>query len=176
MMLGADAQELHVGAIGLDGQPVTRLAAALSVDDPTVARLVGKRVLPVAPGRTFVTVDVGETWARAAVTVFEPVRTLAGLRPDQRYVLAPVRLKPGQSLRWPLPEGAFWMVNQVDYVGDAPAIEVAGPVSCLPALAPGVYRTQCHVSGPGASVTLSHPPGARAAIAGALTLERDGGR
>ena len=172
MVLGDSAQELHVGGIGLDGQPVTRLAAALSIDDTAVATLVGKRVLPVAPGRAYVTVSVGETWALAAVTVFEPVRTLAGLRPDQRFVIAPIRLRPGEAQRWPLPEGSFWMVNQVDHDGDAPALETAGPVSCTPALSPGVYRTQCWVRAPGATLTLAHPPGAAKGITGALTIER----
>jgi hypothetical protein len=172
MILGDSAQELHVGGIGLDGEPVTRLAAALSIDDTAVATLAGKRVLPVAPGRAYVTVSVGETWALAAVTVFEPVRTLAGLRPDQRFVIAPVHLRPGETLRWPLPEGSFWMVNQVDRDGDAPALEMAGPVSCTPTLAPGIYRTQCWVRAPGATVTLAHRRGAAKAITGALTIER----
>jgi hypothetical protein len=172
-VVGDPAQELHVGGYGLDGKPVTRIAATVSVDDDRIAALDGKRVRPLAPGRTFVTVSVGERWARAAVTVFEPVRSLARLREDQHFVIAPVRLDPGEAVRWPLPEGAFWLVNQVDDVGDAPALDVSGPVACTPAPAPGVYRTRCVARAPGARVTLSHPRSAASPVDGALALERD---
>ena len=160
-----------MGGYGYDGRPVTRIAAVASVEDPRIVKLEGRRVKPLAPGRTFVTVSTGERWVRAAVTVFEPVRSLEGLRPDQRFVMAPVRLAPGRSVRWPLPEGDVWLVNQVNEVGDAPTMEVSG-ARCDPLPAPGVYRTECYVGAGGAWVTLSWPSGAPAPIESMLALER----
>ena len=173
MVLGDPAQELRVGGYDYEGRAVTRLSAVASVEDPKVATLDGKRVRPLAPGRTFVTVSTGERWARAAVTVFEPVRSLDRLRPDQRYVIAPVRLAAGQSIRWPLPTGHVWLINQVNHLGEAPLLEVSGPATCDPAPALGVYRTRCHVRGPGASVRLSWPADAAPRIETALAMERE---
>jgi hypothetical protein len=174
MRLGDDTQELRVGGYGYDGRPVTRIAAVASVDDPRIVKLEGRRVKPLAPGRTFVTVSTGERWVRAAITVFEPVRTLEGLRADQRFVMAPVRIAPGQSIRWPLPLGWVWLVNQVDQRGDAPAMTVSGAARCdpVPAPGPGMYRTHCQVEARGATVTLSWPSDARAAIETVLAVER----
>jgi hypothetical protein len=107
------------------------------------------------------------------VTVFEPVRTLAGLRPEQRFVLASTRLSPGGRVRWPLPVGSLWLVNQVDHEGNAPTLAVDGRVRCRPALAPGVYRTRCDVLGDGASVTLAHPGATPTVLDGVLAVERD---
>lgn len=173
MVLGDSAQELRVGGWGYDGRPVTRLSAVASVEDPKVATLDGTRVRPLAPGRTFVTVSTGERWVRAAVTVFEPVRSLERLRPDQRYVIAPVRLAAGQSIRWPLPAGHVWLVNQVNHLGEAPILEVSGAATCDPTPAIGVYRTRCQVEAPGASVRLTWPADASPTIETALAMERE---
>lgn len=172
-VVGGPAQELHVGGIGADGRPVTRLAADIRVDDRTVAVLNDAHVHPLAPGRTFVTANAGKRLAHAAVTVFEPVRTLEGLRPDQLYVLASARLDPGETVRWPLPSGYFWLVNHVDELGRAPELTVAGRVTCGPEAAPGVYRMYCLALGPDASVTLVHPSTSTSTLFGALALERD---
>ena len=175
--LGDPAQAMRVGAIGVDGRPVSRLAADVRVEDPSVATFErtpeGMRIHPLAPGRTTVHVSAGGHHAGATVTVFEPVSTLEGLGPEQRYVLASTRLAPRTSVRWPLPVGRFWLVNQIDGNGDAPELAVAGPVTCMPALAPGVYRTRCVARGSGASVTLAHPGPDAGALDAVLALERD---
>ena len=175
--LGDAAQPLRVGAIGLDGQPVSRLAADVRIDDPSIATFErtpeGTRLVPLAPGRTIVHVSAGGQHTGARVTVFEPVSTLEGLEPEQRYVLASTRLAPRASVRWPLPVGHFWLVNQVDGNGDAPGLAVGGPVTCRPALAPGVYRTRCVVRGSGASITLAHPGSGASALDAVLAIERD---
>ena len=176
LVLGGPAQELRVGGIGVDGAPVTRLAAKFSVEDTTVAVLDDMWIRPLSPGRTFVNVNVGGHSARTAVTVFEPVSTLEGLRPDQRYVVAVVRLRPGEEVRWPLSEGRYWLVNQVNGEGDAPALGVAGPVACLPAPEPGVHRTHCVVRRPGAFVTLARQPTAASAIVAELAVEKEADR
>ncbi len=177
---GDAAQPLRVGAIGLDGQPVSRLAADVRIDDPSIATFErtpeGTRLVPLAPGRTIVHVSAGGLHTGARVTVFERTTTLHGLRPEQRYVLASTPLMPGASVRWPLPEGRFWLVNQVDGNGDAPSLAVAGPVTCRPALGPGVYRTHCEARSGGAAVTLAHPGAAVGPLDAVLALEREAPR
>lgn len=172
VVLGGAGEAVRVGGYDTHGDAVTRVAATYQVDDPAVATVERDRIVGHAPGRTFVYVSTGERAATAAVTVFEPVASFAGLRAEQRYVIAPVRLAPGAMEEWPLPAGRVWLVNQVDRMGDAPALSTRGPVSCEPALAPGVYRARCTV-GAGASLTLTNPRAGGAALEGAVALERD---
>lgn len=172
VVLGGAGEPVRVGGFDTEGKPVTRVAATYQVDDAGVATVERDRIVGRAPGRTFVYVSTGERAATAAVTVFEPVASFAGLDDAQRYVIAPVRLAPGAMEEWPLPAGRIWLVNQVDRVGDAPLLSTSGPVSCEPALAPGVYRTRCTV-GAGASLTLSNPRAGGAPLEGAVALERE---
>lgn len=178
-VVGDSARELDVVAVGVDGRRVTLLGAWLSVEDSTVAVLDGLRVHPRSPGETRVGLRVGERTADFLVRVFEPVPTLAGLRPDQRLVAAPVRLARGASVRWPLPTGRFYLsfLRGADSKA-APRLSVDGAVMCMPALGPGVYDTRCVGREPGAWVTVEYPPasGARGAaptVVGTLMLHRD---
>lgn len=190
-MVGDSATTLTVDAIGLDGQPVTRIAARLRVDDSTVATLDGDgRLRPLRTGHTSIDVEIGDRGAGAVVTVFEPVRTFDGLRPDQRWVVAPIRLTRGEGIRWPLPTGLFFLSFSADS-SEVPAargfqgfgspvithspvsMSVAGPIMCIPELGPGVLDTHCLARAPGATVALTYSgPGASREIVGALALER----
>ena len=190
-VVGQPPGTLTVEAIGLDGQPVTRIAARLRVDDSTVATLDSSgRLRPLRPGRTFIDIEIGDRVAGAGVTVFEPVRTFEGLRPDQRWVVAPIRLRRGGSIRWPLPIGLFFLSFSADS-GEVPAargfqgfgstsiahspisMSATGPIMCLPELGPGVLDTHCLARGPGATLTLTYSgPGVSHEIVGTLALER----
>lgn len=190
-VVGESAQTLVVDAVGLDGWPVTRIAARLRVLDSTVATLDDDgRLLPLRPGKTTIDAEIGDQVASAVVTVFEQVRTFEGLRPDQRSVVAPIHLTSGASLRWPLPTGLFFLSFSADssevpatrgFVGlgyssivrSPISMSVAGPIMCMPELKPGVLDTHCLARGPGATVTLTHSgPGVSHEIVGTLALER----
>jgi hypothetical protein len=106
------------------------------------------------------------------VSVFEPVRTLEGLRPGQRQVVAPLRLAPGDTIRWPLPRGLFWL--RYDPASDAqarPAFAMDGPIVCMPYFGPANDMAGCLVRGPGASVRITRPAKATGEITGSLWLE-----
>ena len=178
-VLGDPARELPTEFTGVDGEPVTLLSARLSVDDSTIATLDGLHIRPLRAGRTHLGLAVGNRWAGAAIRVFAPVAGFEGLRPDvrpdQRFVAAPVRLAPGDSVRWPLPAGLLDLVFLARATaaggGPAPLVRVEGPVMCLPAPGPRVYNSRCLARGPGATVTLTHPGAGAPAVVGALALE-----
>jgi hypothetical protein len=192
-VVGGPAGMLTVDAIGLDGQPVTRIAARLRVDDSTIARLDSSgRLRPLRPGHASVDIEIGDRVAGAEVIVFEPVRTFEGLRPDQRWVVAPIRLTRGASIRWPLPTGLFFLSFSADSsevpaargfeglgsssspVAHSPiSMSVTGPIMCMPELGPGVLDTHCLVRAPGATLILTYSgPRASREIIGTLALER----
>ncbi|HEX6535019.1 MAG TPA: permease prefix domain 2-containing transporter [Gemmatimonadaceae bacterium] len=179
-VLGEPPRELPVEFIGVDGQPVMLLSGRASIGDSAVATLDGLLIRPRGPGRTWLSLKVGDRWTGASIRVFRPVRTLEGLRPeqrpDQRFVAAPVRLARGESVRWPLPVGLFSLVFLPDRTAErgasqaAPALSVDGPIMCMPAPGPRVYNSHCLARGPGATVTAAHPGAGAATIAGALAI------
>lgn len=193
-VVGESARTLSVDAVGLDGHPVTRIAATLRVDDSTIATLDGDgRLRPLRPGHASVDVEIGDRVTSEEVTIFEVVSTFEGLRPDQRWVVAPIHLTRGASLRWPLPTGRFFLSFSADsshmaptrgftgLFGSGPIVQspvsmtVAGPIMCtrMSAPEPGVLDAYCLARGPGATVHI-----ARAGlngpneIVGSLGLER----
>jgi hypothetical protein len=194
-VVGDPAGTLTVDAIGLDGKPVTRIAARLRVFDSTIATLdASGRLRPLRPGYTSVDMEIGDRVARAEVMVFEPVRTFEGLRPDQRLVVAPIRLTRGASIRWPLPTGVFFLTFSTDssqvpptkgFVGlgsgSSPTVQspvnmsVAGLITCTrwPELHPGLLSAYCVARAPGATLILTYSgPGSPNEIVGSLALER----
>jgi hypothetical protein len=190
-VVGQPPGTLTVDATGLDGQPVTRIAARLRVEDSTIATLDSSgRLQPLRPGQTYIDIEIGDRVAGAVVTVFEPVRTFGGLGPDQRWVVAPIRLTRGASIRWPLPTGLFFLSFSTDSsevpatrgfvgfgslpIGPSPiSMSVSGPIMCMPELGPGVLDTHCLARGPGVTLTLTYSgPGVSQEIVGSLALER----
>ena len=194
-VVGDPARTLTVDAIGLDGQPVTRIAARLRVFDSTVATLDSSgRLRPLRPGYTSVDMEIGDRVVRAEVLVFEPVRTFEGLRPDQRLVVAPIRIARGASIRWPLPTGVFYLTFSANSSeappmrgfeglgsGSSPTVQspinmsVAGLILCtpMPQPQPGVLGAWCRARAPGATLILTYSgPGDPNEIVGSLALER----
>lgn len=178
---------LEVDAIGPDGEPVTLIAAALRVEDSTVATLDGGLLRPLRPGSTHIDIAIGDDITGAPVTVFEQVSTFEGLRPDQRWVAAPIELDAGASLRFALPTGLFFLAFG-DGGDDVPiprgfpsrsanssiTMSVAGPIMCMPELRAGMLNTHCLARASGAMLTISN--GGRsgsASVVGFLALDRE---
>jgi hypothetical protein len=178
-VLGDPARELPTEFTGVDGELVTLLSARIGVSDSTVATIDGLHIHPRRPGRTHLSLTVGDRGTGAAIRVFAPVRTLEGLRPAQRpherFVAAALRLAPGESVRWPLPRGLFSLQFLPSRTADAnqpaPTLTVEGPIMCLPAPSPRVYSTRCLARAPGATVTVKHPDQTTQTVVGALALE-----
>ena len=172
MVPGDSAVEGPFEAIAPDRSPVSLLAGERFIVDTTVARRVGDLIRPVAPGTTTFVVRMGDAEARTAINVYAPVPSLAGLRPDQRMVIAPLHLARGASQRWPLPVGLFTMKYHRRLPTDpTPTIAVSGPVMCLPGFAPTVRVASCLVRGPGAAVRITNA-GPASVIDGQVSLAR----
>jgi hypothetical protein len=194
-VVGGPAGMLTVDAIGLDGQPVTRIGARLRVEDSTVATLDSSgRLRPLRPGQTWIDIEIGDRRAGSLVTVYEPVRTFEGLRPDQRWLVAPIRLARGASIRWPLPTGVFFLTFSADssevpptrgFVGlgssSSPTVQspvnmsVAGQIMCtrMSVSQPDALGAHCLARAPGATLILTYSgPGGPNEIVGSLALER----
>lgn len=181
---GEPPRPLDVGGLSVDLRAVDRLSATLEPVDSavaTVAREGGRFVVrPVAPGRTLVHVRAGERTSGSIVTVFAPVPTLAGLTDADRQVMAPYTLAPGETVRWPLPQGLFWLVTRHDGQGwPVPTVRASGAVVCMPALETYAVRAHCRVRAPGAWVTVTNPgrdvrgQAVSRVITGALGLDRE---
>jgi hypothetical protein len=170
---GGAGRDLHIAAFGPDGRPVSLLAGEVRVEDSTIATLKGTHIRPLAPGQTMVKVRIGDAQSWTGVTVYEPVRSLVGLRPGQNLVVAPVRLAPGDTIRWPLPVGLLSVQYTPASRGQpAPSITVAGPIMCMPAFGPRVDDSFCLARGPGASISIAHPGTSTRPIVGTLALDR----
>jgi hypothetical protein len=156
-VLGDPERELAFTAVDADGRPVTPLTGVLRVRDTTVAALVatrdGHHVRPRAVGQTLIDAWVGDHGTDVMVTVYAPVRTLEGLRREQRLVAVPVRLESGESRRWRLAPGDYVVVSVLPAAaGPTPKLGVLG-ANCITA---GAQRYVC-VAGPNAWVIAYHP-------------------
>jgi hypothetical protein len=170
---GGPGRDLKFIAIGPDDRLVPLLAGELRVHDSTVATLTGTRIRPVKPGHTVVTMRIGNGETVTSVIVYEPVSTLDDLRPDQRFVAAPVTVARGDTIRWSLPTGPFWLFyDRESQEAHVPKFAVDGPVRCTPDFGPAMAFVSCLVRGPGASLRIMHPGTGTPVIAGHLALER----
>jgi hypothetical protein len=172
LIAGGPGGDLPFTAHAPNGRLEWLVAFDARVEDSAVATVRGLHVRPIAPGTTVATVNIGDARARVWVNVYEPVRTLAGLRPDQRLVSAPVHLALRDTIQWPLPTGQFWLrFTPVSRSQPVPRIVVHGQITCVPAFGP-TDQARCLVRAPGASVRITHPRGPRGEIVGNLSLER----
>ncbi|HYW32672.1 MAG TPA: hypothetical protein VE869_14330 [Gemmatimonas sp.] len=179
-IVGTPPRELPVDFIGLDGRSERLLSARVAVDDSSVAVMDGLRIRPLAAGRAHVNVRVGNQSTSAAIRVFAEVPSFEGVHAGRRLVAVPLRLIPGGVKRFALPTGSLSLVflGQAE-VGQsdtplAPSMSVDGPIMCLPALAPRVYRSSCLARAPGATLTIAHPGASVRTVVGHVALELEG--
>lgn len=174
LVAGDSAYQLDFEALAPGGERVHLLAGERFVTDTTVARLEGSSIRPLAPGGAVLVTRVGEGQMLTRVSVFQPVRSLDGLRPDQRFVIAPVHIGPHTSITWPLPTGLFWLKYHRAFSDDPlPSLSVSGDaLECLPDFGAGVTRVHCLARAPGATLRIASVSGA--SFAGKVSLEREG--
>jgi hypothetical protein len=169
LVLGDSAQDLPVAALGLDGQPVALIGGSATIGDTNIATLDGFRIRARAPGNTLVEVKAGEHVARVGVLVYERVRTLDSLRPQQRNVIVSVHLASGESRRWRLAGGTYFLAILPDDMGrQRPQLATIG-ANCMPTV--GERHYIC-LGQNDASVIVYNPAGSKQDADGEVAVER----
>lgn len=171
LVVGDSDQELPVSAIGIDGTPETILAGSATVRDSEVASLHGLSVHPKAPGATSVDVWVGGRVTIFWVVVYERVSTSDALRPFQFFGVSPLRLASGETRRWHIPAGKYFVSFRADTVASAALTLSTIGATCSPL--GDAYNYFCTASR-GAAVVVSAPGGASQArhFSGYLAVRR----
>lgn len=177
LLLPGAPQEVPFTAVGLDDRPVRELHGTVRVRDSTIATLSGSTIRPLAPGETDAILNIGDYAAAIRVLVHERVRAFTGLRPDQRFVAVAVHLARGDTVRYALPMGSYWLKYIARKPGDAPPTIIAD-AACGRGYGTSVYRipddeyaTYCALPTAG-NVTLAHGLRGAPFVDGTLALER----
>jgi hypothetical protein len=180
LVAGGEPSDLPFEAIGTDEQQVKELRGVARVADTSIAILNGLAVRPRSPGATMVMVEAGDRRSGIRAIVHEPVSSFAGLRPQQRFVGMPVRLAQGDTVRWALPRGTFWLKYLPAHSGEAPpTIVLRGSANCsngngfrMVFVAMDVFAKYCIAFGPDAWVEVAHGRVGARVVEGFLALDR----
>jgi hypothetical protein len=180
LVAGGEPSDLPFEAIGTDEQQVKELRGVARVVDTSIAVLNGLAVRPRSPGATMVSLEAGDSRSGIRVIVHEPVASFVGLRPEQRFVGIPVRLAQGDTVRWALPRGTFWLKYIPARLGEAPpTIVLRGSANCSNGnglrvlfVSMDVFAKYCIAFGPDAVVEVAHGRVGAAVVEGFLALDR----
>lgn len=108
LVVGGPSEDIPFEALDVGGRHVSLLAGQIAVGDTTVVTLTGSRIRGRAPGRTWVTVRVGDHDSFSTVNVYERGLTPERIRPGQ-HLAVPVRLGPGELRQWRIPVGRYFL-------------------------------------------------------------------
>lgn len=172
LYVGGPSQELAISAIGVDGEPVSELAATVRVEDTNVAVLHGLTVEPRGVGSTGAEFDFGDCLWPVEIQVAERVPSPDALRArEDLFLESPLRLVDGEVRGWRLPRGEY-RVALVPAAGDARLALSTTSMNCSRWLG---NDTDLHcIALVGASVDVRNPrrAGNGGVLTGALFIER----
>jgi len=114
LFVGGPSKALDVVGRGVDGHPVTLIAARLRLHDSLVASLDHGRVSPRKPGETMIEVEAGDSRTSLHIEVIQLVGTPDELRPYHAFITH-VRLAGGETQSWRVPPGRY----EFRFVADA---------------------------------------------------------
>ena len=120
LIAGGAPVDLPFVAIGDARKVVTELRGSMVVADRAVAEVEGTTIRPVGVGATTLRIVVGDKATKIAVIVHQPVDRLDGANAKLDYVALPVRLAQGDTVRWHIPPGAYWVKYLPARAGDSP--------------------------------------------------------
>ncbi|HEY5060485.1 MAG TPA: hypothetical protein VII52_03065, partial [Gemmatimonadaceae bacterium] len=106
LYVGGPPQRLEVTGHGIDGRPVTLLAARVGVRDSLVASVVNGGIVPKGAGTTTIDVEAGDDRTTLSVQVVQLARSTAALRPNEIFV-EPLALRRNDVRSYPIPVGRF---------------------------------------------------------------------
>jgi hypothetical protein len=174
LVVGDPPEELPFEAVGLDGEPISPLAAQVTIGDSTVATLEGQRLRARAQGETGVTMRVGDREGFTQVHVYEIALSPEGIRPGQ-HVAVRVRLSGDEMRKWRLsasPQVYYVAMLADSNVHEMPSLAIVG-ANCGPGLNEHSYFCLAQRD---ASVIVYHPQGVDPAqeLTGTLLVWRQG--
>ena len=171
LLIGGPPQPLEVVGVGLDGRPVTLLAARIGVDDSTIVSVDHGVIGARRRGMTTVRVQAGDARMNYVVQVLERAASPEGLQVRQAFIEA-VTLPSGSSRTWPVTAGRYEvMFTSEDPVGRSVLLAANG-ANCA-RYPDGGPHLSCVVRDRGTifvAVPASSPP--RAPLGGRLVIRR----
>jgi len=154
LVVGDSSPALSFAPIDAAGRPVTLFTVQVAYDT-TVVSVERWRVHGRGPGRTFVSISVGDSSTFWFVQVYERAQSLEGMRPGQRLAV-PVRLAGGEmhSVQLPPSPPTYFVAMLPDRdTLRVPRLAIER-ANCLRSHFPDGYA--CYAL-PGASVIAYHP-------------------
>jgi len=177
---GDPPRDVPFSALSPSGALVRDLRGTMHVENPDVAKVIGTTIQPVHVGVTMVQIEVGEQKGHSSVTVYERVRTFAGLTAKQRFVALPIKLAQGDTETYALPRGMFWLKYIPRHADDAPpTISVDGRIYCsvgdgihVHRVTDGEQAAYCYAENGGATIKVAHGRMGAPVVEGAIALDR----
>jgi hypothetical protein len=114
LYVGGPPQRLEVTGRGIDGRPVTLLAARVRVRDSLVASVVNGAIVPKRAGTTIIDVEAGDDRTTLSVQVVQLATSTAALRPNEIFV-EPLALRRNDVRSYPIPAGRF----EIRFISDS---------------------------------------------------------
>jgi hypothetical protein len=178
---GDGPRDLSFAVRGPDGVAVTELRGSVTVEDSSIAELIGTAVRPKRPGQTVAIVTIGDTRAMISVVVYRLVASFVGHPREQDLLAMRVRVARGDTIEVPVPKAAFWVKYFPGEPGAAPpTIELRGNGSCgngdgirVKRVEEGEYAKYC-LSDNGTTMMIAHGEAGADTVAGTITLELNG--
>jgi hypothetical protein len=178
-LVGGDSpRDLSFVARGPDGVAVTELRGSVTVEDPSIAQLIGTAVRPKKPGKTVAIVTIGDVSATIVVVVHRLVTSFVGNPQNQDLLAIRVHVTRGDTVEVPVPKAAFWVKYFPRDSGAAPpTIELHGNGSCvngdgirIQRVENGEYAKYCRTDN-GTTIMIAHGEAGADTVAGTITLD-----
>lgn len=177
-VVGDSARHLSFAARGPSGELVTELRGSVTIDDGSVAEIIGTRIRPKKPGRTLATVAIGDRRALVAVLVHRLVASFGDILPNEDLLAVRVRLARGDTIEMPVPNAAFWVkYYSMDRGTHPPTIELRGDGSCTTGdginakrVEEDEYAKYCNARS-GTTIVIGHGQTGADTVAGTIALE-----
>jgi hypothetical protein len=172
LYVGGPSHELALPAIGVDGEPVSELAATVTVGDTNVAALHGLTVEPRGAGSTSAEFDFGDCVWAVGIEVAERVPSPDSLRArEDLFLESPLRLVDGEVRGWRLPRGEY-RVALVPALGAARLALSTTAMNCSRWLGSDTDLHCIALAGASVDVRNPRPAGAGGTLTGALFFQR----
>ena len=174
LVVGGLPKNIVLTATDEDDKPVTLVAGSAVVQDSSIVSLKGLRVFPKIAGETTVDVQLGDCVASLDIIVETQKDSSNALEPYQQFVVAPLRLVPGEIRSWHIARGVYDITLVGDSTTDARLLLGAIKTNCLTEDAPGVQHYARCIALDGATVVVRHPRriGAGKPLTGQLVVRR----